>query len=100
MKSIRTRYIGATNFKGAKIKATDGVGNTRTISYPYDLPQRLSHELAAYLLMKKMNWTNTLVGGDFQNDMYWTMREDTGFNETGYGTFLARPEIVDALKHI
>ena len=30
MKAIETRYIGPTDYKGARIKADDGDGNTTT----------------------------------------------------------------------
>ena len=63
MKAIETRYIGPTNFKGARIKADDGDGNTLTISYPYELSGEDVHRKAAEGLRDKMHWTGDLLGG-------------------------------------
>ena len=94
MKAIRTRYYGPTNTKGSKIVATDGDRNSISISYPYGLNSDEGHELAAYLLMQKMKWNNQLVGGGFQNDMYWTMVECLGRDVVpAYATFLTQPKI-------
>jgi hypothetical protein len=94
MKAIRTRYYGPTNTKGSKIVATDGDRNSISIGYPYGLNSDEGHELAAYLLMQKMGWTNELVGGGFQNDMYWTMVERLDRNAIpGYARFLTQPKI-------
>jgi hypothetical protein len=73
MKAIRTKYYGATNFRGSRIVASDGDKNSISISYPHELNADEAHELVAYLLMQKMNWPNQLIGGGFKNDMYWTM---------------------------
>lgn len=103
MKAIRTRYYGATNFKGSRIVATDGDKNSISISYPHELNSDEAHELAAYLLMQKMGWENQLVGGGFDNDMYWTMlpkRHGVLLAQWGdettpaYKTFLTQPKIV------
>ena len=103
MKAIRTRYYGATNFRGSRIVATDGDKNSISIGYPHGLNTDEAHELAAYLLMQKMNWSNQLVGGGFSNDMYWTMlpycygtiRTQHGTPVTpAYKTFLTQPKIV------
>lgn len=73
MKAIRTRYYGCTNTRGSRIVASDGDRNSISIGYPHGLDSSDAHELAAYLLMRKMGWPNQLVGGGFQHDMYWTM---------------------------
>ena len=95
MKAIRTRYYGATNTKGSKIVASDGDRNSISISYPHGLNSDEAHELAAYLLMQKMQWPNQLIGGGFQNDYYWTMVpmvERSG--KPAYADFLTSPRIV------
>lgn len=71
MKAIRTRYSGPTNTRGSRIHATDGDGNRATVSYSHG--SRDMHELAAYSLMRKMGWSNPLIGGGFGNDNYWVM---------------------------
>jgi hypothetical protein len=94
MKGIRTRYYGATNTKGSKIIATDGDRNLISIGYPHGLNSDEAHELAAYLLMRKMGWPNQLIGGGFQNDMYWTMVPVAGRDaKPAYADFLASERI-------
>jgi hypothetical protein len=95
MKVIRTRYLPATNTKGSRILASDGDRNQIVIGYPHGLNSDEGHELAAYLLMQKMDWPNQLIGGGFQNDMYWTMvsREDRTA-KPAYAEFLTQPKIV------
>jgi hypothetical protein len=43
---IRTRYIGPTNTKGARIRATNGARSV-TIPYPYELSTEDAHMKAA-----------------------------------------------------
>ena len=62
MKSIETRYIGPTNHRGARIKATDG-DNSIITSYPYELSGEAVHAQAALALARKLNWKGTLIGG-------------------------------------
>lgn len=47
---IRTRYIGPTDTKGARIRATDGVRQV-TIPYPYELDTEDAHAEAAAKLL-------------------------------------------------
>ena len=47
---IRTRYIGPTDTKGARIRATDGVRQV-TIPYPYELDTEDAHAEAAAKLV-------------------------------------------------
>lgn len=65
-KSIATQYFGATNTRGAKIKASviDGnrVQKSITISYPHELDMEAAHLQAAITLRDKMNWTGDLIG--------------------------------------
>jgi hypothetical protein len=63
MKAIETRYLGPTNYRGARIVASDGDGNRTTISYPYELSGEDVHRKAAEALRDKMGWTGELVGG-------------------------------------
>lgn len=66
MKAIETKYLGPTDFRGARIKADDGDGNTITIPYPYEGAYGDDkHRRAAVALCEKMQWTgaDTLVGG-------------------------------------
>lgn len=61
--AIITKYLSATNFRGARIKATTGNGKfSVTISYPYE-DSRNAHALAALALARKLGWTGTLIEG-------------------------------------
>jgi hypothetical protein len=78
MKAIRTRYHGPSNVKGSRISATDGELNRRprTIYLSYDdaLNSEDMHRKAAYAFRDKMQWKGELIGGGFQNDMYWVFQ--------------------------
>jgi hypothetical protein len=54
MIAIQTKYIGATNTRGSRIKAwTPKMGNvTRSVSIPY--PHQLSHELVHFEAVKAL----------------------------------------------
>lgn len=67
MKAIETKYIGPTNYRGARIIATDNDKNRVTISYPHELSGEDVHRKAAEALRDKMGWTGRLVGGSTRN---------------------------------
>jgi hypothetical protein len=67
MKAIQTKYIGPTNFRGSRIKASDGDKNSITISYPHELSGEDVHRKAAEALRDKMGWTGNLTGGGLKN---------------------------------
>lgn len=76
---IRTKFIGPTNYRGARIKATCQCGSV-TIPYPYHESVPNSHWLAAQELIKKfgLKWGEKFtVGSD--NDGYYFIPCD-GFN--------------------
>lgn len=57
MQAIQTRYLGPTNTRGSRIKATCAAGSI-TISYPYDLSGQAVHRRAAEALVSKLGWGN------------------------------------------
>ena len=63
MKAISTKYLGPTNYRGSRIKADDGDGNTITIGYPHEISVIEAHAQAAFALCLKMGWKGELVGG-------------------------------------
>lgn len=69
-KAIRTRYLGATNTKPARIIATTEPRKV-TLSYDHGLDSVDNHRAAAERLAAELNWSGVLVGGYFENDMYW-----------------------------
>lgn len=56
MKAISTRYLGPTNYVGARIKADDGDSNSVTIGYPHEYDSEKAHAQAALALVRKMGW--------------------------------------------
>lgn len=69
MHAITTKYIGPTNTKGARIKATAGAGSI-TVTYDYDGSAEDAHKIAAYALVKKMEWDGKLTTGVLHNGDY------------------------------
>jgi len=67
MKAIQTKYLGATNTRGSRIKASDCDGNSITISYPYELSGEAVFKAAAVKLCEKMGWSDDLLGGGVKN---------------------------------
>lgn len=57
MQAIMTKYIGPTNTRGARIKATTGSGHASvTVPYDHALPDEAVHWVAARALIVKMGW--------------------------------------------
>lgn len=66
--AIETRYLGPTNTKGGRIKAS-AWGGSVTIGYPYSLDAQDAHKAAADALIAKMGWTGTYAqGGNAKGD--------------------------------
>ena len=68
MKAIRVRYLGPTNYRCSRYKASDDCGNSVTVSFNYEDNQP-GH--VARLLANKMSWKGKLVGGQYDNDHYF-----------------------------
>jgi len=56
MQAITTKYIGPSNTKGSRIKATCDAGSI-TIPYPHELSGEEAHAQAAMALCRKLQWT-------------------------------------------
>ena len=66
MKSIRTHYLPATNFKPSRIVATAEGGPkphriVRSMDYELDMDER--HAAVAQELAHRLGWTGTWIGG-------------------------------------
>ena len=61
--AIITKYRPATDKRGSRIMAKACGGLQVSIPYPHELSGEDVHALAAEALMKKANWTGTLVAG-------------------------------------
>lgn len=53
---ITVRYIGPTDTKGARLKATSASGISVTIPYPHDAPERDKPCRAVDALCDKLGW--------------------------------------------
>jgi len=53
--AIETKYIGPTNFKGSRIKASCAAGSI-TVNYLSELDVEENHFNAAFTLIKKLGW--------------------------------------------
>ena len=71
MISIRTKYMGPTNYRSCRIKAEDGRGNTVTMSRDYENEIEDDHKLAALSLCAEMGWPLEIKGGSYKGDYYW-----------------------------
>jgi hypothetical protein len=54
--AIVTKYLGPTNFRGSRIKATSASGLSVTVSYRSELSADQNHLDAALTLCRKLNW--------------------------------------------
>ena len=63
MQTITTKYLGATNHNGSRIKATTSSGISKTVSYKCELNQLPNHARAVKKLNDKLGWTGCMVSG-------------------------------------
>lgn len=54
--AISTRYVGPTNYRGARVIATAGGGLRLTLSWDYALNQQRNHQAAARALADRLQW--------------------------------------------
>lgn len=74
MKVITTKYLGPTNFRGSRVKATEPDGQSLTIPYNCEYDNEGNHGQAAKALCTKLNWFGTLHGGHTKNGMVWVFQ--------------------------
>ncbi len=64
MKAIQIRYLPATNFKGARMKAWTEGGNSIVIPYSYEISSdELRAKLMAEELKTQLNWCKLKIIG-------------------------------------
>ena len=69
MQAITTKYLGPTDYRGARIKATCQAGSV-TVPFPYE---DSDHDAAARALIAKLGWGGQWVSGglpDGRGDAY------------------------------
>lgn len=60
--AITTKYIGPSNVRGSRVKASCDAG-TVTVSWDHALNSSGNHEYAARVLLEKLGWSGEWVGG-------------------------------------
>ena len=60
--AIETKYLGPTNHRGGRIKASAQAGSI-TIPWDHALNTDNNHDMAAIALLKKLGWKGKLEGG-------------------------------------
>jgi hypothetical protein len=76
MQVIFTKYIGPSNFKGARIIATASGNKVRAIvSYDSALSSEDAHLNGVKALCGKLNWSGKLVAGHTKDGMVWVFDE-------------------------
>jgi hypothetical protein len=61
--SISTKYLGATNTRGSRVKAKSSSGLSVTLSWDDALNTDDNHQAAALALASKLNWLGRWVAG-------------------------------------
>ena len=68
--AIETRYLGPTNTKGGRIKATAWAGSV-TVPYDHALNADANHRAAQLALRHKLGWQGKFAqGGNVKGDGY------------------------------
>lgn len=75
MQAIRTKYVGPTNTRPARIYAKCDAGSYRKV-YDDGVSLEENHREACLLLRHKLGWLvkhgyPPMIGGDFLGDTYW-----------------------------
>ena len=65
--AIVTKFLGPTNFRGSRIKATAAAGSI-TIDKPYALGIEAGHAFAASKLAEKLHWQGLWYGGGMPSE--------------------------------
>lgn len=68
--AIKTKYLGPTNYRGARVKASYAAGSI-VINWDYELNVEQNHEKAVKSLIKELGWTGKWVGGFYNNEGYF-----------------------------
>lgn len=63
MQTITTKFIGPSNTRGARVKATTASGMSHVVPYDYEMGNK-SYAVAALALARKLGWSGSLIEGD------------------------------------
>lgn len=67
--AIATKYLGPTNYRGGRIKASADAGSV-TVSYDHRLNVEDNHRAAAIALANRYGWNTNMVGGSLPGSGY------------------------------
>jgi lysyl-tRNA synthetase class I len=59
---IRTKYLGPTNYRGGRVKASTITGKSVTVDWDHGANVEANHTRAAIELAKRMEWPGRWVG--------------------------------------
>ena len=78
MQTISTKYLQATNTKGARIKATTSSGISVNVPYMYECSQSDNHWAACNWLMEKLEWHGQeMIQGSTKDGYVFVFANDT-----------------------
>lgn len=63
MQTITTKYLGATNTKQARVRATSTSGISIIVKWNWELDTEDNHNEAAIALCNKLGWSGTFYCG-------------------------------------
>ena len=66
LQAITTKYLGPTNHRAGRIKATAARGLSITIEYQHGLGTNANHARAAGALCQKLGWYGTYASGGME----------------------------------
>lgn len=69
MQTIACKYLGPTNFKGSRVKATATNGESITVAYQYELGFEGTCCEVATDLKNKLGWSGVMYGGHTRDGM-------------------------------
>ena len=70
MQTISTKYLGPTNHKGSRFKATHSGGFTSvTMPMDYSMEASGNHTRVAFMLAEKLKWEGDYIGGHTKDGM-------------------------------
>lgn len=64
--AITTKYLGPTNTKGSRIKASCEAGSI-TVHYDHEFSATENHDSACKALLSKLEWSGHYIGGRYSN---------------------------------
>jgi len=63
MQTIHTKYIGPSNVRGSRVKATASSGRSITLHWDSSLDSDENHTAAAKALCDRLGWDGRWIGG-------------------------------------